>query len=69
MKKHITILLLVGMMLSTLASCGTETTVAETTVQEVQTETTAEVEETTAQELRNSIADDLPENDFEGRTF
>ncbi len=63
MKKHITILLLVGMLLSTLTSCGTETTVAETSPQE---ETVA-IE--TAEPLPPEKTLDIPDKDWGDKEF
>ncbi len=69
MKKHITVLLLLSLLVSTLSACSTENTETDTAITDTQPETVEETKETTAEEYRASIADELPENDFDGRTF
>ena len=66
-KKSIIALLLAAMLLPTLAACGEtdvpaaeDTSAADTTVQETEKETTAE-------EYRNSISDEVENEDFGGR--
>jgi len=68
-KKSIIALLLAAMLLPTLAACGEtdvpaaeDTSAADTTVQETEKETTAE-------EYRNSISDEVENEDFGGRDF
>ncbi len=65
MKKTITLLILLVMILSALASCGTETVVEETETPATETAETETLEETAVPE----VSDDLPKKDFEGRTF
>ncbi len=72
MKKNqrlITILLLLAMLLP-LASCGGgEKTTTEETTTAANTETTAETEPLDPMEARKLVSDNLPDKDFEGRSF
>ena len=68
-QKQIAALLLLAMLLP-LASCGGgETTTDETTTPAVNTETAAETEPLDPMEARKLVSDNLPDKDFEGRSF
>ena len=71
MKKNqrlITILLLLAMLLP-LASCGGGETTTDETTTAANTETTAETEPLDPMEARKLVSDNLPDKDFEGRSF
>ena len=71
MKKNqrlITILLLLAMLLP-LASCGGGETTTDETTTAADTETIAETEPLDPMEARKLVSDNLPDKDFEGRSF
>ena len=71
MKKNqrlITMLLLLAMLLP-LASCGGGETTTDETTTAANTETTVETEPLDPMEARKLVSDNLPDKDFEGRSF
>ncbi len=68
-KKAIIALLLAAMLLPTLAACGESSTAAETTPADTTAVETETERETTAEEARNAIADEIENEDFGGRDF
>jgi len=71
MKKNqrlITMLLLLAMLLP-LASCGGGETTTDETTTDANTETTVETEPLDPMEARKLVSDNLPDKDFEGRSF
>ena len=69
MKKHILALLIIALVLPTIASCGAGNETPDATTPDT-TDTTVQTEaETDALEARIDVSDELPDADFNGKTF